>query len=99
MLANVTISIISIIIVVESMYNRNMDYYYVGDQRWKKSRRLTQSLRIVRVYRDERDLFEERRVLWAEEKKHKGRQAGKNNMAAETRDIALTTRVMFVEMQ
>lgn len=32
-------------------------------------------------------------------KKHKGRQAGKNNMAVEARDIALTTRVMFVEMQ
>ena len=46
----------------------------MGDQRWKHSRKLIQSLRIVRVYRDERDLFEERRVLWAEEKKHKGRQ-------------------------
>lgn len=32
-------------------------------------------------------------------KTYKGRQAGKNNMAIETGDIALTTRVMFVEMQ
>lgn len=30
---------------------------------------------------------------------YKGGQAGKNNMAVETRDIALTTRVIFVEMQ
>ena len=46
-----------------------------------------------------KDLFEERRVLWAEEKLIQ-RQAGrKNNMALETRDIALTMFVMFVEMQ
>lgn len=46
-----------------------------------------------------KDLFEERRVLWAEGK-HIQRQAGRrNNMALETRDIALTMFVMFVEMQ
>lgn len=73
--------------------------YYAEDQRWRHSRRLTPSLRIVRVWKDERDLFEERRGLWAEEK-HVQRQAGwqeKNSMALESRDIALTTRVMFVE--
>lgn len=46
-----------------------------------------------------KEIYLRREEYSGQKKKHKGRQAGKNNMAAETRDIALTTRVMFVEMQ
>ena len=58
------------------MHDGNMDYYYVGDQRSKHSRRLTQSLRIVRVCKDEKDL---RREEYSGQKKstYKGRQAGR----------------------
>lgn len=35
------------------------------------------SVRVMEVWKDERDLFEEKRTLWAEESIYKGRQVSR----------------------